>query len=307
MTIKYIFIAFLFCLISGCQSDVETIKEDFISTGIEPDAYGEIIDSKVIGLRYISGEYKGITDENGRFGYILGEQIQFFIGDSALGNKVEPKDVLTPHDLASKNSFAALNIARFLQSLDDDAILDNGIQIINSIHRLSKNKTLDFLSQEWEEENVDYSQIEQLVYSLTKNTLSGSRHLVSSNNAYWHFSSTLDKFMSDKKKEILNEINVTGCKSHNECSIQSIETSFIGYCPSPAEVYVYSKTSTDYQRIAVLSEERMKIKDLKASLYNIADIPRITGVCFSSPPPPEYPSCNNDGLCELSTNYPFDF
>lgn len=292
--------------LAGCQSDVETIKEDFISIDIEPDAYGEFIDSKVTGLRYISGDYKGITDENGRFGYILGEQIQFFIGDIALGNKVEPKEVLTPYDIASKNTFAALNIARFLQSLDDDAILDNGIQIINSIHHLSKNKILDFLSQEWEEENVNHSQIEQLVYSLTKNTLSGSRYLVSPNDAYWHFSFTLDQLMSDKKQEILNEISITGCKSHNECNIQSIETSFIGYCPSPAEVYVYSKASTDYQRITVLSEERMKIKDVKSSLYNIADIPRITGVCFTSSQLPKYPSCNSNGLCELSTNYPFD-
>lgn len=306
MNIKYIFIALLFCFISGCNSDTENSEEDFISIDIEPDAFGKIIDSKVIGLRYISGEYQGITDENGRFGYILGEQIQFFIGDIALGNKVNPKEVLTPYDIAHENTLAAFNIARFLQSLDDDSVLDNGITIVNSSHILSKNKTLDFLSQEWKEENVDNSAIEQLVYLLTKDTLSGSRYLVSPNSAYWHFSSTLNQFISDKKQEILNEIDVTGCNSHNECGIQSIDTSFIGYCPPPTEIYVYSKTTTDYQKIAVLSEERMKIIDIKASLYSIADIPRVTGVCITSSQLSQYPSCNNDGICELSTNYTFD-
>ena len=105
-------------------------------------------------------------------------KFNFFVGDIAIGYQVDPKDILTPYDLANNNSFAALNIARFLQSLDDDSLLNNGIQIIESSHNLAKNQTLDFLSNEWGESIDNNSEINQLIYLLTSETTEGSKFLV---------------------------------------------------------------------------------------------------------------------------------
>jgi hypothetical protein len=305
MDIKNCFIVVLFCLLSGCGSDSESVENDYVSAEVMPNAFGNIIDSKVIGLKYKSGEYNGITDENGGFGYILGEQIQFFVGDIAIGYQVEPKEILTPYELANNNSFAALNIARFLQSLDDDSLLDNGIHIHESSHSLAKGKSLDFLSLEWEEISADNSEVEKLVFLLTSNTLSGSRYLVPTAEAYYHFSLTLNHFMGDLITQIVNEIDVTGCTTNNECKIHRIATAFIGYCPPLDAEYIYSETTTDVQKIAILTSERDEIKEIKSSLYNIVDFPRTSGFCLHSTTP-QYPSCNDQGMCELSSNFPFD-
>jgi hypothetical protein len=210
---------------------------------------------------------------------------------------------LTPYDLANNNSFAALNIARFLQSIDDDSILNNGIQVTESTHNLSENKTLDFLSQEWQEESVINSTIEQLVYLLTQDTLSGSRYLVSSYSAYSHLSSTLDLSMNETKLKILDELNISGCKLNSECGQLNINTSYIGFCPPSPERYAYSKTATDYVSVSALVLERMEIMDIKSGLYNVADTPVLTGVCTTLETP-TYPSCNNEGQCEISVGIP---
>lgn len=302
MDINNYFYILLLCLLVGCGGSSST-EDNQGSIDITPNAFGRLIDSEVKGLKYKSGEHEGITDENGEFSYILGEQIQFFVGDIAIGYQIEPKDILTLYDLANNNSFAALNIARFLQSIDDDAIINNGIQITESSHNLSKNKTLDFLSQEWREESVINSTIEQLVYLLTQDTLSGSRYLVSSYSAYLHLSSTLDLSMNEIKLNILDELNISGCKSNNECGQLNIDTSYIGYCPPSPESYAYSKTTTDYVSVSALVLERMEIMDIKSELYNVADTPVITGVCFKHETQ-KYPSCNNEGQCEISIGIP---
>ena len=305
MDIKFYFFVLLLCFITSCGGDSKVVDDDFISTGVEPNAYGKLIDSKVVGLRYKSGEYRGITDENGEYGYILGEHVQFFVGDIAIGYQVEPKDILTPYELANNDSFAALNIARLLQSLDDDSILENGIQIHESSHNLAKEKALDFLSLEWQETNVDISEIEQLIYLLTRDTLSGARYSVSAYEAYYHFASTLDGFMNDINTQIVSEIDVTGCTTNNECKIHRIATAFIGYCPPLDTEYIYSNITTDFQKVATLTDERIEIKRIKSGLYNIADFPIIHGVCITSVTP-QYPSCNVQGQCEFSNNFPFD-
>jgi hypothetical protein len=298
MEMKRSCIYLLLLIISGCGGDSKTVE-------VMPNAFGQILDSKVSGLNYKSGEYNGVTDENGEFGYIQGEQIQFFVGDIAIGYEVEPEDILTPFELANNHSLLALNIARFLQSLDDDALLENGIQIHKSSHSYAKGKRLDFLSLEWQETNVDHSEIEQLVYLLTSGTLSGARYSVSNGSAYYHFASTLNYFMSEINTQIENEIDVTGCKTHNECKVHYVPTAFIGYCPPPSTEYIYSDATTDIQKVTRLTEERNEILGIKSGLYYAADFPITHGVCFTSSTP-QYPSCNKQSQCEFSTNFPFD-
>jgi len=298
MDIKNYLLVPLFCFITGCGGDSKVVEDDFVSTGIEPNAFGKVIDSKVIGLRYKSGEYRGITEENGEYGYILGEQVQFFVGDIAIGYEVEPKDILTPYELANNNSFEALNIARFLQSLDDDSILDNGIQIIESSHTLAKSKTIDFLSQEWSVPFDESSELGRLIYSLTSQTAFGSRPLISASDAYYHFSSTNIELMNDLQERIVNEIDVSNCTVSTDCKVFVVEPVRLDLCLL-ADKYVYSNLSTPVDIIEMLAEERLKLRDINSDLKAIANVnDNSTGFC-SINEQSGLLSCNSEQQCEF--------
>ena len=85
--------------------------ENFIWPGLEkntePDGYGYLLDSTVEGLRYISGKHYGVTDTDGKFGYISGESIEFYIGNSLIASASTPKALLTPLEFSDKSPFNA--------------------------------------------------------------------------------------------------------------------------------------------------------------------------------------------------------
>lgn len=298
MHIQHILIIFSLFIISACDESSNSEAPE-IQT---PDAYGTLLDSKVSGIKYISGSYVGVTNEDGEFKYITGETIQFFVGDIAIGEQVTPQSILTPYDLANNNPLLSLNIARFLQSLDNDATLDNGIQIHESSHTLAKGKTLDFLSLEWDENDTNYSSIESLVHTLTQDTDEGARYLIDKFEAYAHFSSTLDGFMSDKLAEIENEINLNGCASNNDCKIVTILNASIYNCIINHE-YLYSDTTTDTVKINELESERERIRSIKSSIYNVSTSEREYGLCLIQQDP-LYPYCNSEAQCEYSGGLP---
>ncbi len=87
-----------------------------------PTAQGQLVDAPVEGVSYQSGQQSGITGPNGEFVYEIGKAVRFFIGPIELGETLG-KALVTPLDLASDGATAtdgALNLARFLQSLDAD-------------------------------------------------------------------------------------------------------------------------------------------------------------------------------------------
>lgn len=106
-----------------------------------------------------------------------------------------PAARLTPYELASSAPESAMNIARFLQTLDNDANPGNGIHINDAVHVLAEDRTLGFSSAEWQDlwysglELVDGKwiatrpAIELLVYELTSATEAGARDLVSADGA----------------------------------------------------------------------------------------------------------------------------
>ncbi|MDQ2077133.1 hypothetical protein [Marinimicrobium sp. ABcell2] len=106
---------------------------------------GVFIDSPVEGLTYKTDSGTGTTDEQGRFEYEPGEIVTFFIGETSIG--VAPgAAVVTPYDLVEsadeEELSRAINIARLLQSLDDDLDPDTGIRLIPEAKDLPQN--LDF-------------------------------------------------------------------------------------------------------------------------------------------------------------------
>ena len=102
---------------------------------------GTFVDAPVQGLTYQTATQSGITDANGHFKYKSGETVTFKIGNLTLGS-VPAKKNITPLTLAgdtSLNSIStkATNIARLLQSLDDNQSDSSRIIIPSSLQDLN--------------------------------------------------------------------------------------------------------------------------------------------------------------------------
>jgi len=121
---------------------------------------GKFVDSAVANLHYTCGTgadaTSGVTDALGQFDFVppatgaAAPQCTFSVGGVVLGT-ASAGSMLTPFDLvpgASANDAVlnprAVNIARFLQSIDNDGNGANGISIPDATNTSLAGKTLDF-------------------------------------------------------------------------------------------------------------------------------------------------------------------
>ncbi len=110
---------------------------------------GFFLDSPVEGLQYrtVGDDWKGLTDAQGMFYYRGSDAITFSLGGVVLGSTA-PKHIITPVDLggvaANTASKKVINIAQFLQSLDDDLNPNNGIRISQGVRDALEGITVDF-------------------------------------------------------------------------------------------------------------------------------------------------------------------
>lgn len=131
--------------LAACGGDATIPGQGSIAT-----QEGQFIDSPVQGLRYDAGSgITGVTDEDGKFRYIQGKEISFFIGETLLGT-AEGSQIMTPVNLAKAenenngiNSPALLNRLKLLQALDSDGNPDNGITLLENV-TLPGTTTLNF-------------------------------------------------------------------------------------------------------------------------------------------------------------------
>ena len=96
---------------------------------------GVFLDSAVGGVEFVSGGQEGVTDENGTFLFEEGKTVRFSVGGVLIGESVAA-EVITPVNLVEGgdlSSPAVVNIARFLQTLDEDGDPTNGISVSTSI------------------------------------------------------------------------------------------------------------------------------------------------------------------------------
>lgn len=92
---------------------------------------GTFIDSAVGNIGYRTATRSGTTNSAGEFQYLEGETVVFFIGDLELP-PIEAKVIVTPLEIAQTddiNNRIVINLARLLQSLDEDGDPSNGITI----------------------------------------------------------------------------------------------------------------------------------------------------------------------------------
>ncbi|WP_428737511.1 hypothetical protein [Sulfurimonas sp.] len=106
---------------------------------------GVFVDSAVEGLEYSTPTRSGVTDENGTFYYLNGEEVEFSIGGIALGH-VGASQRLTPLELAGVNNVHDARVEKtlvLLQSLDEDGNSSNGIVIPAGIRTLANTMSED--------------------------------------------------------------------------------------------------------------------------------------------------------------------
>jgi hypothetical protein len=102
-------------------------------------------DSPVAGLYYENSNRSGYTDSQGRFAYVPGEPLTFWIGDLQLGTFTPTQDAatLSPGSLVpagtTDRALIVSNIARLLQTADDDGNPANGITISTALDTAAMN------------------------------------------------------------------------------------------------------------------------------------------------------------------------
>ncbi|MBZ9613377.1 hypothetical protein [Rheinheimera maricola] len=147
---------------------------------------GKFIDSAVSGLTYATASKSGVTDEEGNFEYIAGENITFSIGEVALGSAAAAP-LITPlslFDTKDHTDVRVINMARLLQTLDQDSQPDNGITISNdvvSVINAAVREGFDFSDVSFEQNNIVTSVLATL----------GIENLVSTENALQHLINSL--------------------------------------------------------------------------------------------------------------------
>jgi len=108
---------------------------------------GYFLDSPVEGLEYRSISWSGITDSQGSFYYRASEEVTFYLGDVIIG-RTSAQRIITPVDLggvaANTASTKVINIAQFLQSLDEDQMPSNGIYIPQEVRDALEGIVVDF-------------------------------------------------------------------------------------------------------------------------------------------------------------------
>ena len=95
---------------------------------------GTLLDSPVINIGYKTATQTGVTDSQGRYQYLAGETVVFFIGDLEFPG-VAASGIVTPLDIAGTGDVddpAVVNMLRLLQTLDKDGNPDNGISITDA-------------------------------------------------------------------------------------------------------------------------------------------------------------------------------
>ncbi len=197
-TINIWSLSFFTFLISSCGgegSDGENPGDPSLLTGY-------FLDSPVEGLEYVRYTKSGntytsntfplpLTDKNGKFLYKEGEYLLFKIGNIDFGF-IPGKQIISPLDMEDGlGSGRQINIASFIQSLDDDADLSNGITIVEAVRQKAYTYSSYLPSF-----NYDYpSQVNPLVQELTALTGAGTRDLIDTGSAQSHLIQTLNSAM----------------------------------------------------------------------------------------------------------------
>ncbi|MDO8794302.1 MAG: CocE/NonD family hydrolase, partial [Vicinamibacterales bacterium] len=130
----------------------------------------------IIGLKYQTPTVSGVTNVKGQFQCRDGELIVFSIGGGLrLGawhcaNRINLAhlDPDIAGDIAKMKGYRLTNIARLIQSLDEDGVVENGVTITPKTHEVIGNRDINFNVSEEQFSNAGRSgQVHQLLGQLS--------------------------------------------------------------------------------------------------------------------------------------------
>ncbi len=152
----------------------------------EPTKSGVFLDSAVKGLKYSTLTQNGTTDVKGTFKYKDNETVTFTVGGIVIGS-AKAKDKMSPLDLVGvtdPKDIKVVNMLKFLQSIDKDNNLENGIEISQELKDSASTATDNFNN------TVD---VDGLLVSLGIE----SGNIVTKENAIVHFKNTLNTMIGN--------------------------------------------------------------------------------------------------------------
>ncbi|MEJ2612980.1 MAG: hypothetical protein P8179_23705 [Candidatus Thiodiazotropha sp.] len=177
-------------LINGCGGGSGGSSDEEVLTG-------RFLDSACAGLTYYTQSRSGVTNANGEFTYLAGETVVFGLGDLEFP-AVTAAHILTPLELAGVediNHTGVVNMARLLQSLDQDCDPENGITISGEALLAATGMEIDF-------EDPDFdSKVSNLVANAGQQN-SSCTTLVDANQAIAHLQNTLDQLSNQSEPPI---------------------------------------------------------------------------------------------------------
>jgi len=174
-----IIIAFL----TGCGGSGSNGSEPITAPQTSPPTpiilQGIFVDSAVGGLTYTTATQSGMTDVEGQFSYVAGEQVVFSIGDIQFP-PVEGQEMISPLDVfavTTTDDVRVSNMARLLQTLDEDGMPGNGIRITAEAHNQATGVIVDFASDQFEQQVADVVANAGAAYTSLISVQSAIQHL----------------------------------------------------------------------------------------------------------------------------------
>jgi len=167
-------------LVTGCGGS----GKDDSDSSVDGILTGVFLDSAVSGIAFSTESQSGVTNTEGEFTYLEGESVTFAVGEMALPT-VTAAPIVTPVDMGDNgelDSQSVINIARLLQSLDEDGNPDNGISIPESAGEMAA--PVDFSL------NGDAFANNDSVINLVANSGSSNTSLISAIDASAHLEET---------------------------------------------------------------------------------------------------------------------
>jgi hypothetical protein len=200
---------------------------------------GRFYDGLVTGLQYDFGEGVRVVGDDGWYFYLKNKPITFYVGNIEIG-QTTGREIITPLTLVGVNDTSnatVLNIARFLQTLDDDNDLSNGIAISQDVRTAAAGKSINF-----EQTTAAFEQddnVISVVASLTNARATGQQNLIAVSEAENHMLTTLDSLYATAMKRFLgtSENTQSNCTNpllnlttlaEGEISLMSYETNATG-------------------------------------------------------------------------------
>lgn len=183
-------------LVNGCGGSSSSESDT------ENELIGRFVDSAVSGLTYRTETRSGTTNANGEFTYLAGETVVFGLGDLEFP-AVTAAQILTPLELAGVtdiNNTGVVNMARLLQTLDQDCDPGNGITIGGEVLLAAAGMSLDF-------ESLDFdSEVANLVANVGQQNPS-CQVLIDASQAVAHLQETLDNLNAQTDPPIGNGLS----------------------------------------------------------------------------------------------------